>query len=119
MNQMRPTGRTPLQRLSMGLAALLLCANAAAATAADAVPSEVRFSEALDLYSVGKWSGAYGRFAALADQGHAESARIALLMLRYGSQLYGHGWGASQPQINQWMKLAIQRMEELKAESGD
>jgi len=102
------------------LAALLLCANAAAATpSVDAARFDAQFNEAMDLYSVGKWAGAYGRFAALADRGHAEAARIALLMLRYGSRLYGHDWGASQPQINQWMELALQRMEELKAEAGD
>jgi hypothetical protein len=102
------------------LAALFLCTNAAAATpSGEAVRSEAQFSEAMDLYSLGKWAAAYGRFAALADQGHAEAARIALLMLRHGSKLYGASWGASQPQINQWMKLALQRMEELKAESGD
>lgn len=102
------------------LAALLLCANAAAATSSvDAARSDAQFNEAMDLHSLGKWAAAYGRFAALADQGHAEAARIALLMFRHGSKLYGHNWGASQPQINQWMKLALQRMEELKAESGD
>lgn len=102
------------------LVALLLCANAAAATSSvDAARSHAQFNEAMDLYSLGKWAAAYGRFASLADQGHAEAARIALLMLRHGSRLYGHDWGASQPQINQWMTLAVQRMEKLKAESGD
>jgi hypothetical protein len=102
------------------LAAFVLCANASAATpSADAAKPESQFNEAMDLYSVGKWAGAYGRFAALADQGHAEAARIAILMLRYGSRLYGHDWGASQPQINQWMKLALQRMDDLRAEAGD
>ena len=102
------------------LAALLLCTNAAAATSSvDASRSDARFSEAMDLYSLGRWAAAYGRFAALADQGHAEAARIALLMLRYGSRLYGHDWGASQPQINQWVELAVQRMEAMKAEAGD
>lgn len=102
------------------LASVLLCANAAAATSpADAARADTQFNEAMDLYGTSRWAAAYGRFAALADRGHAEAARIALLMLRYGSRLYGHDWGASQPQINQWMELALQRMEELKAEAGD
>jgi hypothetical protein len=73
----------------------------------------------MQLYRQGHWSGAYGRFAALADQGHAEAARIALLMLRHGSKMYGHEWAASQPQIDQWMKLTLQRMDALVSESGD
>ena len=100
------------------LAALLLCTNAAAASSADEARPDPQFNEAMDLYSVGKWAAAYARFAVLADQGHTEAARIALLMLRHGSRLYGQTWGASQPQINQWMTLALQRMEELKAQSG-
>lgn len=106
--------------LSPVLAALLLCAQATAATPAANAPSvQAAFDDAMDQYREGRWSAAYGRFAALADQGHAEAARIALLMLRYGARLYGHHWGASQPQINEWMKLAVQRMEQLTSESGD
>lgn len=110
----------PARFLFNVLAAALLCGNAAAATSpANASVTEARFADAMDLYSVGKWSAAYGRFAALADQGHAEAARIALLMLRYGAKMYGHDWGASQPQIDHWITLAVQRMETLKAEAGD
>lgn len=98
------------------LAALLLCTHASAATTASV---EAAFNDAMEQYRDGRWAAAYGRFAALADQGHAEAARIALLMLRYGARLYGHEWGASQPQINQWMKLAVQRMEQLTSEAGD
>lgn len=102
------------------LAALLLCLQAPAATAADNVAgAEAAFEDAMAQYRDGRWAAAYGRFAALADRGHAEAARIALLMLRYGGRLYGHEWGASQPQINRWMTLAVQRMEQLRSESGD
>jgi hypothetical protein len=96
----------------------LLC-TATAAPAADASKAETAFEEAMTHYKQGKWSGAYGRFAALADHGHAEAARIALLMLRHGPQMYGSDWGASQPQINQWTKLAVQSLEPLQSVSGD
>ena len=86
------------------LAALLLCANASAAD----VASDAAFNNAMAHYRDGKLAGAYGRFAALADQGHPEAARIALVMLRHGAKLYGHDWGASQSQIDHWMKLALQ-----------
>lgn len=104
------------------IAILLLCTAAAMATGtatANVTSSDAAFNDAMEQYKKGKWSGAYGRFASLADQGHAEAARIALIMLRHGAKMYGHDWGASQPQINQWMKLALQRMEAPKSESGD
>lgn len=111
---------TPSRFMPHVFAAFLLCANATAATPSIHVASaDAAFSDALEQYKQGKWTAAYGRFAALADQGHAEAARIALLMLRHGAKLHGQDWGASQPQINQWMNLALQRMEELKSESGD
>jgi hypothetical protein len=102
------------------LAIFLLCADATAATPPIGVTSsDVAFSDAMEQYEQGRWSAAYGRFVALADQGHAEAARIALLMLRHGAKMYGHDWSASQPQINEWMKLALQRMKTLESESGD
>jgi hypothetical protein len=70
-------------------------------------------------YRQGKWSAAYGHFSNLADHGHAEAARIALVMVRHGTKMYGTNWGASQPQIENWMKLSLQRMEPLKSDSGD
>lgn len=93
--------------------------TATAATAADAAKPETAFTEAMAQYKQGKWSGAYGRFAALADQGHTEAARIALIMLRHGLTMYGSDWGASQPQIDQWTKLALQRAEPLRIVSGE
>lgn len=93
--------------------------TATAATAADAAKSETAFTEAMTQYKQGKWSGAYGRFATLADHGHAEAARIALIMLRNGATMYGSDWGASQPQIQQWTKLAVQRTAPLQSVSGD
>ena len=99
--------------------AACVLSTATAATAADAAKSETVFTEAMAQYKQGKWSGAYGRFAALADKGHAEAARIALIMLRHGSTMYGSDWGASQPQVDRWTKLALQRAEPIQIVSGD
>lgn len=96
---------------------------ATAVSAALAPPkSDVRpeeFSQALDDYKDGKRTAAYGQFARLADRGDAESARMALILLRHGQKLHGTAWGASQPQIDHWMKLARGPMPPLVAESGD
>ena len=93
--------------------------TATAATAADAAKSETAFTEAMEQYEQGKWSGAYGRFVALADHGHPEAARIALLMQRHGVKLYGSDWGASQPQVDRWTKLALRRAEPIQIVAGE
>jgi hypothetical protein len=96
------------------LAASLACVGAAAGSPPAAVQAEA-FEEALDLYAQGKWSAAYGYFARLADDGHAQAATIAILMSRYGGSLYGYEWGASQAQIDHWIELSCRRMEALRA----
>ena len=101
----------PLHPLAAALSLYLLCGPAAHADTA--------MAEAMAYYRNGHVSAAYGRFAELADKGDAEAARIALMMLRYGPRLYGHEWGASQPQIDRWTELAVQRVERLMARSGD
>ena len=101
----------PLRPLAAALSLSMLCGTAAHA--------DTNMAEAMEHYRNGHVSAAYGRFAELADRGDAEAARIALMMLRYGPQLYGHEWGASQPQIERWTELAIQRVEKLMARSGD
>lgn len=103
-------------------AILLLCAVEAIATTTPATPvtsSDATFKQAMEQHKLGNWSHAYGRFSALADGGDAEAARIALFMLRHGSDMYGLEWGASQPQIDQWTKLALQPNPPLEAVSGD
>lgn len=77
------------------------------------------FTHAVTHYRQGRWSGAYGRFAQLADQGNAEAARIALFMLRNGEQLYRSGWGASQDQIDSWIALASRNAIQQVGESAD
>ncbi|MBT9505706.1 hypothetical protein [Rhodoferax sp.] len=103
-------------------AILLLCAAEAIATTTATTyvaNSDVAFKQAMEQHKLGNWSHAYGRFSALADGGDAEAARIALFMLRHGSEMYGLKWGASQPQIDQWTKLALQPKPSLEAVSGD
>jgi len=98
--------------------AIFLIAASAAALAAEA--SRVQsLTEAMDQYRQGRWSAAYGRFCVLADDGDAQAARIALVMLRHGSTMHGTLWSASQPQIEHWTQLARQVMDPLTSESGD
>lgn len=105
--------------ISILTAGLLGVATAAPARAANPAKLETMFTVAMTHYKQGKVAGAYGRFAALADQGHPEAARIALFMLGHGAQMYGSDWGASQPQIDLWTKLANRGVEPLKSASFD
>jgi hypothetical protein len=77
------------------------------------------FAGAVAQYREGRWSGAYGRFVQLADQGEAEAARIALFMLRNGERLYDSGWSASDDQIDSWIALAARNPVRQAGESGD
>ena len=56
-------------------------------------------------YERNHWHQAYGAFAALADRGHAESARIALQMVRRGPALYGTAFRAGDEQLRRWAWL--------------
>ncbi|MDB5803603.1 MAG: hypothetical protein JWN73_925 [Betaproteobacteria bacterium] len=111
---------TPLNR-SLAVLGLASCAVVFAAPAAIQKQDgrNAQFAQALRELKEGRATAAYGDFMRLADRGDAESARIALIMLRHGPEMHGAGWGASQPQIDRWMKLARQPMEPLTAESGD
>ena len=64
----------------------------AATTSAIAATDDEGFAAALQLYHDGHYSAAYGRLVALADRRHVDAARIALLMVRFGPQLYNRQW---------------------------
>lgn len=92
---------------------------AAVVAKADTPASDSAMKTAMEHYRQGKFSTAYGQFSKLADQGNAEAARIALIMLRHGRKMHGTEWGASQPQIDVWIRLASEPTEPIKSESGD
>ena len=55
------------------------------------------------------YPAAYGRFARLADAGHAPSAEMALFMLQNGPTLFASDWSASASQQACWNTLALAR----------
>lgn len=79
---------------------LALCMSCGAAA------QEREYREALRLYQSGQWSGAYGRFIVLANNGHRDAARIALFMHQYGEVLYRTQWDASDEDIEHWSRVA-------------
>ena len=63
---------------------------------------DARFREAMRLHRIGRWSAAYGRFAALADEGHVPASRVALEMLRNSRNVYNADWTAAPTQVAAW-----------------
>src|SRR4051794_21984294 len=79
-------------------------------SALDATPnssSDERFAAEVRLYEEGHWEQAFLGLASLADQGHATSARLALLMLRYGSSLYGTRFSAAPERVARWAQRVL------------
>ena len=59
-----------------------------------AAAQQAVYQQAQQHFRSGRRAAAYGRFAALAEAGHAPSAQIALLMQRQGLELFGTAWDA-------------------------
>ena len=69
--------------------------------------TEQRYAEAVQAFQAQRYSVAYGRFAALADGGHAPAALMALALVRY-APVFGAEWSATPAQIQDWTALATQ-----------
>ena len=99
--------------LSLGAAARHLIATVlivllplvAAAQGTSATEQERAYAAAQAEYEVGHYAAAFSAFAALADGGHAESARVAMQMHRYGPSLYQMRFAAGPKQIGRWTAL--------------
>lgn len=100
-----------------GVLGLFLALGQAHAAQAHDEAGTLEYARAL--YTQHRWSGAYGRFAALADRGNPEAAQIALFMVRHGAQLYQTAWSATQPQIAQWVRLSRSTMGLFVADGAD
>lgn len=62
----------------------------------------VRLASAQAEYEIGHYGAAFDLFAALADDGHCEAARVARAMLRYGRLLYGVAFDAGGERAARW-----------------
>ena len=62
------------------------------------------FDEAMGLMEDGRWQQAFKRLAELADVGHPQAARIALLLVRSGTWLLGGSFRASAQQMESWQR---------------
>lgn len=64
-----------------------------------------QFQYAVQEYKAGRYSAAFGRFMALANQGDPDAAHVALFMNKYGPTLYGAWWDADPTDVAQWSTL--------------
>ncbi len=112
--------KTPMRSLGL-CAALSLSAVASAQTAPVWGPSQVKaeVAQAVLPYRGQQFAGAFGRFAHLADLGHAPSAYLALSMVRDGAMLYGSHWYASPSQLKAWAALVAEDTRQTVAQAGE
>jgi hypothetical protein len=117
--------RTALTLWQTTAGASLLAAAMIAAAAAEA-PSDAihspgsqqmsRYDDAVQAFHARQYSIAYGRFAELADEGHAPAALMALAMAWHGSSLFGSEWSATYGQLERWSALAVLDVREHGAQ---
>jgi hypothetical protein len=62
------------------------------------------FAAAAESLRTGRYAEAYGRFVRLADEGHADAGRIALVMHRFGPSVFASAWDARVEQLVEWMR---------------
>ena len=87
--------------------ALVLVLFAGAASAQPTRPADAgeSFDNAMQAYERNHWQAAYAGFAALADAGDPEAARIATQMWRHGPALYRTSFEAKAQQLERWSRL--------------
>lgn len=92
-----------------GRIALAVVFGVALLGADDAAAATKAFADAVQQYRAGHLSDAFGRFFALANEGDADAARIALFMHQYGPTLYGRYWDAPPQDVARWQLLQDRR----------
>jgi hypothetical protein len=111
------TSNAAARRLGSCISSLLLMASSAVAQTSIALDTGQTFDNATQAYEHNHWQTAYAGFAALADSGHAESARIALQMRRHGPALYLREFDASAQQLAHWSRLRMAAGDVLRLRS--
>jgi hypothetical protein len=82
-----------------------LTAIALAAPPAQAQPP-TPFEMAMDAYAHQRFRAAFDGLARLADEGHGDAARIALLMVAHGPRLFSQRFDITAAQRDQWLDVA-------------
>lgn len=98
-------GIVPVLSHAADIGAAVPPTSSPAAPGRPVVPLPSDFERALEHYEAGHWAEAFEGFAALADCGHREAARIALQMRQFGLRLYGRAFMAGPQQLQRWRTI--------------
>jgi len=108
----RPSRRLLTLAMTIAMPLIVVGANAFGAASAHAEELRIpgaehtqRYEDAVHALSRQRYSAAYGRFAALAEEGHAPSALMALAMVTFPPSMSGTRWSATPAQLQRWSAL--------------
>jgi hypothetical protein len=73
------------------------------------------YDDAVHALTAQRYSVAYSGFAALADQGHAPSALMALAIVSYRPSVSGPQWSATPAQLQRWSTLVAREVPEINS----
>lgn len=126
------TAWTPLRAavavaLGASLASLAAVSNSQAdatpkraiARQGQALPTTSLRAQADEAFRSQRYAEAYGRYAALADDGDAASAGMALMLVSNGPTLFGSPWSATPGQLRRWSTLTTRDATRLGAQLAD
>jgi hypothetical protein len=65
----------------------------------------LRFDEALHMLTHQQWAPAFETLAKLANAGHPASARMALMLARRGTALFGGRFAATAQEMQHWQLI--------------
>jgi hypothetical protein len=91
-----------------------LTALTLAAPAAQAEPPTA-FDQAMDAYAHQRFRAAFDGLARLADDGHGDAARIALLMVAHGPRLFSQRFEITLVQRGKWLDAAVAQAAQRSA----
>jgi hypothetical protein len=66
---------------------------------------ELRFAVAIERFETGQWQQAFGELVALANRGHAPAARIASMLVRRGTSMFGGPFRADPADLARWQQI--------------
>jgi hypothetical protein len=102
------TKPNPVRRVAIcSLAALAASIAGASLAQSTSAAQQSAFARAMADYERQHFAAAHQAFWLLADQGHAEAARIALLMAAHGPRLYGQRFAIGDVQRDRWLATAL------------
>ncbi len=94
-----------MSRIRFALPFAVALAAASLAAASSAQTRHAGYEEALAEYEIGHYEVAFARFAALADGGHCEAARVARQMSQHGRALYRLELRLDPERVQRWARL--------------